>query len=305
MEDDAGRAGRGSAGKDEVHLTMKGTERMRSPRVAARGLLMNRWLFPSEPITDMNDDAATLQKTADYLLVYKRLRTLGRSSIFLGLFNLLASLVPIQGAFICTVLAVIGLCLLVEGVWLLVFPSPQGIFLEGLVLLVVGGGELSIALYDFLLIGNVHLMIAFLGLMHILGAVRWFRSYARFHDAMQDPPPPEDLKDLDRLFQVLWRSGERDRGFIQFTAPPRIWKGMLSRDLVIFVDNFRQQAIVARKEDVDWTVDGKTLLGVKYRATLRIREYQFQALLARPSYVKLDDWKPARKAAEEVGEYQA
>jgi hypothetical protein len=38
---------------------------------------------------------------------------------------------------------------------------------------------------------------------------------------------------------------------------------------------------------------------------LRIREYQFQALLARPSYVKLDDWKPARKAAEEVGEYQA
>jgi hypothetical protein len=253
----------------------------------------------------MNDDAATLQKTADYLLVYKRLRTLGRSSIFLGLFNLLASLVPIQGAFICTVLAVIGLCLLVEGVWLLVFPSPQGIFLEGLVLLVVGGGELSIALYDFLLIGNVHLMIAFLGLMHILGAVRWFRSYARFHDAMQDPPPPEDLKDLDRLFQVLWRSGERDRGFIQFTAPPRIWKGMLSRDLVIFVDNFRQQAIVARKEDVDWTVDGKTLLGVKYRATLRIREYQFQALLARPSYVKLDDWKPARKAAEEVGEYQA
>jgi len=252
----------------------------------------------------MNDDAATLQKTADYLLVYKRLRTLGRSSIFLGLFNLLASLVPVQGDIIRVILAVIGLCLLVEGVWLLVFPSPQGVFLEGLVLLVVGGGEMSIALYD-LLNGNVHLMIAFLGLMHLLGAVRWFRSYARFRDAMQDPPSPEDLKGMDRLFQVLWRSGERDPGVVQFTAPPRIWKGMLSRDLVIFVDNFKLQAIVARKDDIDWTVDGTTLLGVKYKATLRVREYQFQALLAPPSYAKLDDWKPARKVAEEVEEYQA
>src|SRR5260370_28350251 len=91
----------------------------------------------------MNDDAATLQRTADYLLVYKRLRTLGRSSIFLGLFNLLASLIPIQGTFICTVLAVIGLCLLVDGVWLLVFPSPHGVLVEGPGLLVIGGGGLS------------------------------------------------------------------------------------------------------------------------------------------------------------------
>jgi hypothetical protein len=248
----------------------------------------------------MNDDAATLQKTADYLLIYKRLRTLGRNSMLLGVFNLLASLVPIQDTFIRAVLAVIGLCLLAEGVWLLVFPSPHGVFLDGLVLLFVGGGELSIALYGFLVNGNPHLMIAFLGLMHLLGAVRWFRSYARFRDAMQDPPPPEDLKALDRLLQVLWRSGEKDPGFVQFTAPPRIWKGLLSRNLVIFVDNFKQQAIVARREDVDWTVDGTTLLGVKYKATLRVREYQFQALLAPPSYAKLDDWKPAREVAEMV-----
>jgi hypothetical protein len=248
----------------------------------------------------MKDDAAALQKTADFLLVYKRLRALGRSSVLLGVFNLLASLVPIQDPFIRAVLAVIGLCLLAEGVWLLVFPSPHGVLVDGLVLLLVGGGELSIALYGFLVNNNLHLMIAFLGLMHLIGAVRWFRNYARFRVAMQDPPPLEDLKALDRLLQVLWRSGERDRGFVQFTAPPRIWKGMLSRDLVIFVDNFRQQAIVARKEDVDWTVDGTTLLGVKYKATLRIREFQFQALLAPPSYAKLDDWKPAREVAEMV-----
>jgi hypothetical protein len=252
----------------------------------------------------MNDDIATLQKTANYLLVYQRLRTLGRTSILLGIFNLLIALISLQHPFMCTVLGVIGLCLLVEGIWMLVFPSPQGVFLEGMVLLLVGGGEISIVLYDLLTVGNPHLMIGFLGVMHLVGAVRWFRSYSRFHDAMQDPPPAADLKGMDRLFQVLQRSGERDPGVVQFTAPPRIWKGLLSQDLVLFVDNLRQQAIVARRDDVDWTVDGTTLLGVKYKATLRVRGYQFQALLARLSYAKLDDWKPAREVTEEIEEYQ-
>jgi hypothetical protein len=252
----------------------------------------------------MNDDIATLQKTADYLLVYRRLRTLGRTSILLGIFNLLISFASFQQPFLSAVLGVIGLCLVVEGAWLLAFPSPQGVLLEGMVLLVVGGGELSIVLYDYFFLGNLHLMIGFLGMMHLVGSVRWFRSYSRFHDVMHDPPPAEDLKGMDRLFQVLQRSGERNPGVVQFTAPPRIWKGLLSRDLVLFVDNLRQQAIVARKDDLDWTVDGTSLLGVKYKATLRVRGYQFQAMLARPSYLKLDDWKPAREVAEEIEEYQ-
>jgi len=246
----------------------------------------------------MNHDVATLQKTADYYLVYNRLSSLGRSSILLGIFNLLASLIPIQGPFICTTLAVIGLCLLVEGFWNLLYPTPQSVLLEGLVLLVVGAGELSIAVYDLVVDGRVHLLITFLGLTHIAGALRWFRSYARIQDTMREPPPLEDLKGMERLFHALQRSRERDPGVIQFAVPPRIWKGMLSRDLLIMIDSLKQQVIIARKDDVDWTTNGATLFGVRHRATVRVREYQFQALLSPPSFTKLAAWKPAREVAE-------
>jgi hypothetical protein len=246
----------------------------------------------------MNHDIATLQRTADYYLVHHRLRSLGRSSVVFGVFNLLASLIPIQGPFICTTLAVIGLCLLVEGFWILLSPTLQSVLFHGLVLLVVGAGELSIAVYDLVVDGRVHLLITFLGLAHVAGAIRWFRSYARFRDVMQEPPPLEDLKGMERLFHALQRSRERDPGFVQFTVPPRIWKGMLSRDLVLLADSLKQQVIVACKDDVDWTIDGTTVFGVRHMATLRVREYQFQALLSPPSFAKLADWKPAREVAE-------
>src|SRR5438270_3326268 len=97
------------------------------------------------------DEVTLLQRTADYLLVYKRLRILGRSSLLFGLFNLLAAAAgPRQEPVINAILALIGVCLLAEGCWLLLFPTPHGVLLEAMVLLVVGTGEISIAGYSWL-----------------------------------------------------------------------------------------------------------------------------------------------------------
>lgn len=141
---------------------------------------------------DSQFDLRDLQRSANRIMVRNKLKPSGISAIVFGLLAL-------SGAWGATstrdiALGLIGLFLVFEGIWLLLWPSAYGVLLNGIGIAAVGVFNIS----GFLIPGS-RSSWPILGLLQLRWAYDRFREYKLFRAITAQDPSPE----ADRFMEAL------------------------------------------------------------------------------------------------------
>jgi hypothetical protein len=241
-----------------------------------------------------DNDLAALQKIANYWSVQASLRRIGIVSIMVGLANFLVSLTLPNGPY-RSFIAFTAVIMLAEGFWNLRVPSPEGIILDGLIMLGVGACDLIVTV---LLGRGMHGFLTMAAIGNLVRGINLLKSWPRYREILSARPNREDLRGLDRLLRSLLRDDEDRPGVLRFDVGQIIWKGLLSTQAVIFIDNTQKAVLVAHPDEVRVVLRGKEFLGKKHKAILHIKTRQLTGLISAKSLDKLEIWQ---RAVREMG----
>src|SRR5260370_32291843 len=106
--------------------------------------------FPGMDPADVDE----LQQVAEYRRARKTLRAAGIGGIVFGVLALAVGVPLLAVDLINAVLVMIGLLLLVEGIWNVTYPTAEGVIVDGLSLLVVGVWNIFVTIYNAVAAGG-------------------------------------------------------------------------------------------------------------------------------------------------------
>jgi hypothetical protein len=251
---------------------------------------------------EFEDDLDALRKTADYLIIRKKLRQKGIGSFIFGILALLSGSLGLQVNLLNLMLILIGLLLLGVGIWNWVSPTAEGIIVDGIVLLIVALWNIGITLME-IAAGIPPTHWAIIGVLQIFWSIRRFLDYPKYREALRHKPHPEDLKAMDALISKIYKSKETEAGAVHFKAKGRVWKGLLARDAVIFLDGLKQEtAMVARRDEFSVETQGKVLIGSSLKANFRIGDRNLSGTISPESLQKIEQWQGPPDVVEAVEE---
>ncbi|HEY7427225.1 MAG TPA: hypothetical protein VH682_23525 [Gemmataceae bacterium] len=242
-------------------------------------------------------DEEQLQRIAEFHQERARLRTLARGSIVWGLINLAIGVVALQNHPINLVLVLIGLFLLLEGVWFSIRPSALGVLVDALVLLLIGLWDVFIVALDVLAGGvpRIHWMI--LGLIFLGIATYRLKTYPHIDQLFREPFADEDLQQVEELVHYITTSNPRQvHDLITFRTradlrQERHWRAYLGPHYALFLDMVWKKALVAGRADVSIEERGKVLLSPMLKVSIRIREQRWNGRMSPAEYAKFQAWK--------------
>jgi membrane-bound ClpP family serine protease len=126
-----------------------------------------------------------LQAVSNYNLLCKALRPAGVGSIIFGLIAMAMGFAAMDENPINALLGIIGIFLLVEGIWILAVPSPVGMIVDGIALLIVGLWNISVTLGSAA--GGIS-FFALLGVWQIVAGCKSFGRYSHFSKLPMSKP---------------------------------------------------------------------------------------------------------------------
>lgn len=254
----------------------------------------------SEPddLGDLADSVDELQKIAEYRRGRNILRKLGIGGIVFGAINLLVGVPLVAVNPINLILVLIGFLLLVDGICNVVYPTAEGILVDGADFVLVGLWNLAVTVINGMAAAVPDVHWAVIGVFQLGWAVYRFASYPRFHRAFRERPDPDDVRLMDDLVRKLLKADpKKSPDVITFRAKSFLkeqnWKGQLSGGAALFAEPVGHEVLVARKEDVTVTVRGKVLLGKTLKASIRVKDRTLDGLIGPNSVAKYTAWKEA------------
>jgi hypothetical protein len=236
-----------------------------------------------------------LQKVADYRSVRKTLRPAGIGSIIFGVLALAMGIALAEENPLNILLALIGLFLLIEGIWLTASPTPIGMILDGVALGILGIWNIFVTIANAAAGSGGGTMVAALGALQIWWGIQSFRRYSRFKNVSAEKLPEESVRYVDDFVKGIAKakpSNEPD--VIQFqisNAQPPVWKARLMTGAAVLVAANGQEAVFAKKDDVNVTTEGKVLLGRNLKALLQFGDRNFKGSIAPELFERYEVWK--------------
>jgi len=245
-----------------------------------------------------------LQKAANYRSLRKILRPAGIGSIVFGLIAILAGAPGMNKNIIDAALALIGLFLFLEGLWIVSAPTPAGMAVDGIALIVLGLYNISSTVYDMsqesVGAGRGFIM---LGLWQVIWGLQRFGRYKHFARLPMEKPSVQVMKWLDSIARSITRAGTAETSDlialeIDAEKKKQPWRGLLTEKMGIFVEGSGHQVIFARRENVDISMHGETGAGGLMKASFQIGEQTSTGTIS-PEYLdRYERWK--RSPREEV-----
>lgn len=233
-----------------------------------------------------------LQLIADYHLERDRLRMMARGSIIWGVINTFIGVVALTNHPINIILVLIGLFLLLEGIWFTIRPSAFGVLVDSLALMIVGCWNLFIVALELLAGEQPRVYWAILGLVFVGIALYRLTTFPRLYQLFQEPFADEDLQHMDDLIRYVSKTKLKDAGdIIALQMKQRQWRGLLAPRYALFLDVMRKKALVAARDDVSVEERGKVLIGSTLKVRLSIRAKRWDGLMAPAAFAKFQAWK--------------
>lgn len=189
----------------------------------------------------MSDEATMrlrLQRVAAYRELCRSVQRSGRENvIFAVIMGALGYYLHTQGRgditiILYTVIAVGELCI---GLFKWLFPSANGLLLDGVVLLVFAGLNGWLAYQTFRLVGRPDTVYVFLGLFMLYGSFNRFRSYGDLRRLFADRPDPEHVAWFNGLvYEIRASDPTTDQLALDLPTRPH-WKAKLLGSTAFFV----------------------------------------------------------------------
>jgi len=168
------------------------------------------------------NDWNRLQQVADYRMARKTLRTGAIGSIIMGAIALGIGVMPP----LTWMPVAIGLTLLGTGLWNMLRPSPAGIVIDGLTLILVGATNILGSLGG----GGTTLWVK-LGIFQLYWGGVGIMRFKEFRNALGFHPQDTELKALDDLIQTVEKAKVKEaQDTIEFTTTgfhAKVWRGRL------------------------------------------------------------------------------
>ncbi len=254
------------------------------------------------------DDVEDLQLVAEYHTARRALRRIGWGGIVFGLLNLCLALfyMSVLGP-INAVLALISLALLVSGVCCLVLPGAEGVIGNGVALILTGLWNIFVTIVNIPTRGTPQIWWAMFGVFMIVQGVQSFRKYSRFSAALRHGASKEEMAMMDGLVQSILRASVKENeDIVAFQVSgfgqQKQWRGKLEKNVAIFVDKVSKEMMIAPKEEVSIVPYSKVLIGKTLKATVKIAEHKWEALVSPESFDNYRHWKFSEDEDDRVDE---
>jgi len=131
-------------------------------------------------------------KISYYVLIHKKLKRAGIGSIVFGIIAVILGLIAMRESPINSIVVLIGIFLLIQGIWIVVKPTPAGLIVDGIALLIVGLWNSIVTLSGTSAGGYI---FGVLGAFQIIWGIQNFVQYNKFYGIPLEKPFAEGLKD--------------------------------------------------------------------------------------------------------------
>ena len=239
-----------------------------------------------------------LQATSDYRVITKSLRQSGGWSVAWGVLSMATGTLLFAANPLLAILPVLlGFFLCAEGLWLLVAPSPAGLIIDGIALMLLGLWNLALtALVATLGTSNPQPLWAILGVWQIWWGVQRARRYPRFAHVRMRPPDPEQLKHVDSVVRSIVKGNiKTEPDLIQFLAGG-LWRVRLCEDKVVLVHGAEQDVLFLGRDDLEITPQPNST-GTYRKMTVRIGARTFTGTIEQNLLARYDEWKGGQSEA--------
>jgi hypothetical protein len=204
--------------------------------------------------------------------------------------------------------------MLASGIWLVFFPTPGAMIVDGITLILIGGLGGAWFIFDLSRGHSPRKIWVAVLLICALSGIGRFRRYRRFAQASRTAPPRETLKWLEELRKSLRKiKTEQDvtRSTFQFqstgTWPPAICKGRMTPQMLMCLVNhekvqfyrkpeFRIEPVLSGSGEFIPPADSRT----KVKAQITLGQRSFSAVIPYESLARLHDWQNPTEPAPPV-----
>jgi len=232
------------------------------------------------------NDWNRLQQVADYRMARKTLRTGAIGSIIMGAIALGIGVLPP----LTWMPVAIGLTLLGTGLWNMLRPSPAGIVIDGLTLILVGATNILGSLGG----GGTTLWVK-LGIFQLYWGGVGIVRFKEFRNALGFHPQDTELKALDDLIQTAERAKIKEaQDTIEFTTTglhAKVWRGRLDDQGALLIQMGQNQAVLAARHEFDIEPGKKVMIGNNLNATFTIKGKTHKGTLSPQSLERYQTWK--------------
>lgn len=252
---------------------------------------------PSKSLLEVKSlDFEVLQNASNYKLLRKKLKSAGIGDIIWGIIAIALGIVFMEDYSINAILVLIGLFLLVVGIWLISAPRPTAMIMDSISLLIVGVWNILITLYNINL-NSSNSSFYFFGVLGVLQIIGGFQSFGLYKSgSLINKPSDETLRQIDDLAKTITKANaEEQHDIIKFETFDGFWKVRLSQDSAIFIKesdgDIGSDTVFTPKDNVDFVTQGKVLFGKTLRASFRIGDRNLNGEIEPEHFERFKAWK--------------
>ncbi|MDD5542985.1 MAG: hypothetical protein PHX83_07395 [Acidobacteriia bacterium] len=250
------------------------------------------------PLYPLTGRAGELQQAADYFAVGKLLRPAGIGSVVFGIVAIALGSSMMSENPINAILAVIGVFLLIEGVWVMAAPAPAGMIVDGIALIVLGIWNIIVTISNASSGASGPHFFAILGLWQVVWGFQSFGRYSRFSGRVSGKPPQELINQVAAISKSLAAKGASQQPEVmEFTVgvkrAKRTWKGKLLDDLAVFSIEKEADFIVADKSSVNFSQQSGVSSAGGVSVSFNIGSRSGDATMTSNQFEKYQRWKPS------------
>jgi len=236
-----------------------------------------------------------LQRAADYLMLRKRLKGGGIGSIIFGVIAIVMGFVFMSEDPINVILVLIGIFLLVEGIWLLRSPSPRGLLIDGVALCIIGVWNIVITIANIAAGAGGAAWAAVLGVFQLYWGFKSFGQSRRFATLAAGKPGEQSIAWVEDMAKSIKKANiAQSTTIIDFQMGKKQWKAELMKDMGIFVETAGDEVIVAPRDEVQFTSRGEAAPGKPRKISCRVCNYSLDGKISTELMERYEAWKTAR-----------
>jgi hypothetical protein len=211
------------------------------------------------------------------------------------------------------VLLLLGFSLIAEGTWICIKPSPMGILVDGIFLLIIGIWNIVVTVNDFILwsqfirrnplsyVSSPSTVFIIIGMWQIVWFVSRVKRFRRFSGKIREKPSEETINKVDAITDSIKNvKFDESNDLIEFTGAGTNWKGRLFGNIVVLVGveglilKSVNDAAFIRREDMQIVDQGRYRLSRFRRVQVRMGTRSFSGLMSPKSLQRYElVWKAA------------
>ncbi len=244
---------------------------------------------------DIGQNIEELQKVSDYRLIRKNFKGAAIGSIIFGVIAMVMGFGSAEGDLGSMILALIGIFLLAEGIWLLRTSNPKGMIVDGIALCILGIWNIVVGLA-----GEARWAVI-LGIFQMYWGFQSFRRYGRFSGISPQKPSEQAVKQVDDIVKSVTKTKPAEsEAIIELAIRNKPWKGQLTGDVGIFVAVSGDDVLFARKDEVNFIRQGMAAPKKPQKISAHIGTRTFNGTISAESMERYETWKGTTKARPEA-----